>query len=228
MQKVFRVMMSSLSTRYGPLARNVKLRVAHAPVMRRQRIQRKPLVSDPGTHHGTWVTHVPWCTPGLLTRGGGENVPDIPGACAIHNFTYLVRGPWWLMRHRIAQQKEACCLPMGNHTIITIFSISMYMFLLCLPWLYHRSFGIQKYICPYSMVSSRWWIFLCHNDTTKINGPWSQHLETLSSPIFATATVTGIKARCNTNPAYKPSTISMNKNYVYVARCINYRITTTH
>ena len=27
-----------------------------------------------------------------LTRGGGENVPGIPGACATHNFTYLVRG----------------------------------------------------------------------------------------------------------------------------------------
>ena len=24
---------------------------------------------------------------------GGENVPGIPGACATHNFTYLVRGP---------------------------------------------------------------------------------------------------------------------------------------
>ena len=27
----------------------------------RHRLQRKPLVSDPGMHHGTWVTHVPWC-----------------------------------------------------------------------------------------------------------------------------------------------------------------------
>ena len=24
----------------------------------------------------------------------GENVPDIPGACATHNFMYLVRGTW--------------------------------------------------------------------------------------------------------------------------------------
>ena len=28
-----------------------------------------------------------------LTRGGGENVTGIPGACATRNFTYLVRGP---------------------------------------------------------------------------------------------------------------------------------------
>ena len=59
----------------------------------RHRFQRKPLVSDPGMHHGTCVTHVPWCMSGLLTRGGGENVPGIPGACATRNFTYLVRGP---------------------------------------------------------------------------------------------------------------------------------------
>ena len=56
--------------------------------------QRKPLVSDPDMHHGTCVTHVPWCMSGSLTRNGGENVPDIPGACATHNFTYLVRDPW--------------------------------------------------------------------------------------------------------------------------------------
>ena len=48
----------------------------------RRRLQRKPLVSDPGMHHDTCVSHVPWCMSGSLTRGGGENVPGIPGACA--------------------------------------------------------------------------------------------------------------------------------------------------
>ena len=58
-----------------------------------------PRLSDPGIHHGRCVTHVPWCMSGLQTSrvsyevGGGENVPGIPGACATHNFTYLVRGP---------------------------------------------------------------------------------------------------------------------------------------
>ena len=60
----------------------------------RHRLQRKPLVSDPGMHHGTCVTHVPWCMSGSLTRSGGENVPGIPGACATHNIAYLARGPW--------------------------------------------------------------------------------------------------------------------------------------
>ena len=61
----------------------------------RNRLQRKPQVSDPGMHHGTSVTHVPWCMSGLLTSNSGENVPGIPGACATRNFTYLVRGPWY-------------------------------------------------------------------------------------------------------------------------------------
>ena len=60
----------------------------------RHRLQRKPLVSGPGLHHGTCVTHVPWCMSGALTPGGGENVPGIPGAYATDKFAYLARGPW--------------------------------------------------------------------------------------------------------------------------------------
>ena len=63
-------------------------------VFPRLRLQRKPLVSDPDMHHGTCVTHVPWCMSGSLNRGGGENVPGIPGTCANRNLTYLARGPW--------------------------------------------------------------------------------------------------------------------------------------
>ena len=65
-------------------------------VFSRHRLQRKLLVSDPGMHHGSCVTHVPWCMSGSLTRGDGENVPGIPDACAFHSVTYLVRGPWIL------------------------------------------------------------------------------------------------------------------------------------
>ena len=60
----------------------------------RHRLQRKQIVSDPGMHHGTCVTHVPWCMSGSLTRGVGEIVPGIPGVCATRNFAYLVRGPY--------------------------------------------------------------------------------------------------------------------------------------
>ena len=47
-----------------------------------RRLQREPLVSDPGMHDGTCVTHVPWCKSGSLTCSGGGNVPGIPGTCA--------------------------------------------------------------------------------------------------------------------------------------------------
>ena len=83
---------------YGPLTRYVKLPIAHAPGMPgtlpRHWLQRKPQVSDSGMHHGTCLTHVSWCMSGLLTRGGGETVPGIPGACATLNFGYLARGPY--------------------------------------------------------------------------------------------------------------------------------------
>ena len=87
-----------ITGQHGPLARYVKFRVVHAPGMPETfppttDLKRKPLVSDPDMHHGTCVTHVPWCMSGSLTRGGEENVPSIPGACATHNFTYLARGP---------------------------------------------------------------------------------------------------------------------------------------
>ena len=51
---------------YGPLARYVKLRVAHAPRMPGT-FSPPSRVSDPDMHHGTCITHVPWCMPGSLT-----------------------------------------------------------------------------------------------------------------------------------------------------------------
>ena len=69
----------------------------------RHRLQRKPLISDPGMHHGTCVKHVSWCMSWSLTRGGGVNVPGIPGACATGNFTYLARGP---LQRTKTNQKE--------------------------------------------------------------------------------------------------------------------------
>ena len=63
----------------------------------RHRLQMKPLVSDPGMHRGTCVTHVPWCMSGSLNHGSGENVPGILGACATGNFVYLPRDPLAVM-----------------------------------------------------------------------------------------------------------------------------------
>ena len=53
---------------YGPLTRYVKLRVAHAPGIP-ETFSPPPRDSDPVMHHGTRVTHVSWCMPGLPTSG---------------------------------------------------------------------------------------------------------------------------------------------------------------
>ena len=75
------------------------------------RLQRKPLVSDPNKHHGTSVTHVPWCMLGLLTRRGRENVPGIPGACATRNFSNLARGPWHTLPMELKYSMASCAGP---------------------------------------------------------------------------------------------------------------------
>ena len=41
----------------------------------RVRLQRKLLASDRGMHHGTCVTHVPWCMSRSLPAVGGETLP---------------------------------------------------------------------------------------------------------------------------------------------------------
>ena len=58
-----------------------------------RRLQRKPLLKNPGIHHGTCVTHVPWCMSGSLAPVGGENVPAI-SAHAHPQFPYLAKGPF--------------------------------------------------------------------------------------------------------------------------------------
>ena len=53
---------------HGPLARYVKLRVAHAPGTPGT-FSSLPRVSDPNMHHITCVKQEPWCMPGSLTSG---------------------------------------------------------------------------------------------------------------------------------------------------------------
>ena len=83
---------------HGPLARYVKLRVAHAPGMPGT-FSPPPLISDPNMHHGTCETHVPWCMPGSLTSGflwsrwRGKRSRH-SRRMRTRNFAYLARGPW--------------------------------------------------------------------------------------------------------------------------------------
>ena len=64
------------------------------------------LTRSPWASFHMTATHVPWCMPRSLTRAGGENVPGIPGACTIRNFTYLARGPWANIREPLANNLE--------------------------------------------------------------------------------------------------------------------------
>ena len=88
-------------TNHGPLTRYVNPWPARAPGMPGK--FSPPLVSDPGMHHCTCVTRVPWCMSGSLTCGGGENVP---GACATRNFTF-----WQDAHDKISYKMErlSCC-----------------------------------------------------------------------------------------------------------------------
>ena len=77
----------------------VKLRVAHEAEMPGT-FSPSPRVTDPDMHHGTCVTHVPWCMRGLLTscfrwsRWREKAFQAFPAhAHPVRNFTYLVRGP---------------------------------------------------------------------------------------------------------------------------------------
>ena len=58
------------------------------------------LVSYPGMHHGTCVTHVPWCMSGSLTYGSGKNVPAFPA----HARTAILR--IWQEAHAICKSMD--------------------------------------------------------------------------------------------------------------------------
>ena len=64
-------------------------------VFPRRRLHRTLLVSDSGMHHGTCVTHVPWCMSGSLHQGWRGKRSRHYRRMRTRSFTYLVRGPWW-------------------------------------------------------------------------------------------------------------------------------------
>ena len=82
-------------------------------VFPRRRFQRKPLVSDPGMHHGTCVTHVPWCMSGSLTCGDGENVPGIPRACAPRTLRIWQEAHWQGCCHKLILAPNAAKILSG-------------------------------------------------------------------------------------------------------------------
>ena len=112
----------------------------------RHRLQRKPLVSDPGMHRGTCLKLVSWCMPGSLTRSGGENVPGIPGACATSNFTYLVRGPlWW-------EKSLKLLIRRGRVTHICVCKLCYHWF----RWWYIDSAALNHWLNQWLLIRHIW------------------------------------------------------------------------
>ena len=59
----------------------------------RGRPQTNPQVSDPGMHHGTCVTHVPWCSRDSLSPVAGKTLPVFSAHAHPQFYVYLARGP---------------------------------------------------------------------------------------------------------------------------------------
>ena len=144
---------------HGPLARYAKLRVAHAPGMPGT-FSPPPRVSDLDMHHGTCVTHVPWCMPGSLTTvsiefDNGENVPGIPGACATRNFTYLIRGTLLIprvLKHFYPEfRMTSHWFLSANHPRINLFQFTNapVLYRTCFPW-YVTKIKFNEYAWKFS------------------------------------------------------------------------------
>ena len=105
---------NSWNINHGPLARYIKLPVAHAPGMPGT-FSPPPRVSDPDMHHGTCVTHVPWCMPGSLTsvfflsRWWGKTFPAFPAHAQPAN---LLSGKRPMMKGSTYKRNIVVCQPL--------------------------------------------------------------------------------------------------------------------
>ena len=85
-------------------------------------------VSDPDMHHGTCVTHVPWCIPGSLTSGFlwslWRGKRSRHSRCMRNpNFSYLARGPYISVFVYIGLKlgpQIRCCVVSDNMTNLMI------------------------------------------------------------------------------------------------------------
>ena len=104
----------------------------------RRRFQRKPQVSDPGMHHGTCVTHVPWCMSGSLTCGDGESVPSIPGACALAILRI------WQDAHRKCSNIQYYLYAVRLTSYRSEIAIQVFLSR-CVPWILWCNWSFHKY-----------------------------------------------------------------------------------
>ena len=93
----------------------------HRECFPRHWLQRKPLVSDIGIHHGTCVTHVPWCMSRSLTAVAGKMFSTFPvhALPAILHIWQAVHIVWKKLRSLISYALHRCarCLGAENGTV---------------------------------------------------------------------------------------------------------------
>ena len=119
------------------------------------RLQKKPLVSDPGMHHGVCVTQVPWCMSESLNSGGRGKVPGFPGACGIRNFAYLV----WGQCNRYTISGDTCCIIVCVNTCTHKVEPEPDSLLYDLEWLENRV--INACVWRYGIPDLHWLVLHC-------------------------------------------------------------------
>ena len=92
----------------------------------RHRLQRKPLASDPGMHHGTCVTHVPWCMSGTLTHGGGEDVDQQTALIKVAEVITWDIVAFLEMRYHSRQKNGACKVLIKTWDIVVFLEMRYY------------------------------------------------------------------------------------------------------
>ena len=152
---------------YGPLTRYVKLQVAHAPRMP-ETFSPPSWVIDPDMHHGTCVTHVPWCIPESLTSGflwsrwQGKRSQHSRRMLNPQFFAYLVRSPcdmyltfyvqnyfekpWW--RHQMEMFSALLAVCAGNSPLTCEFPTQGPV-----TWSFDIFFGLRLN----KRFSKQWW-----------------------------------------------------------------------
>ena len=118
------------------------------------RLQKKPLVNNPYMHHGTCVTHMPWCMSGSLTRGG-------QGKCSWHSrrmhnpqFSVLPSISRFMSSYSERRSRNLYCRVIMRydrpcyHTIFTLF------FVYHTPHFWRENEAIQHQFCQASLESS--------------------------------------------------------------------------
>ena len=88
--------------------RGLRMRREYREHFPRHWLQRKPLASDPGMHHGTCVTHVTWCMSGSLNHAGGGKRSQ--HCRRMRNSQFYVSGKRPIITFVMGPEQTACCV----------------------------------------------------------------------------------------------------------------------